>query len=443
MARPRFRTAPVTSPDTHLLLLPTSAPCVLGPTSLAAHASLFALSLPLATWRTARRLRSLSAPDPARPPGPSLTLLGCPAPHFRPPRPLVPQWCYDPFTCTQRMTSTISLVSSQIPNGGGSRWPSVLRMPGIFDYDPRRNPLAGANLVQIGYCSSDAWVGNSNPADNALNATLNAAGTYGWFFKGQRIIEATLAVLEQDFGLGSVPNSRLLFGGCSAGARGAMFNLDYVPDMVPDTVDVRGFFDSPLWVYVAPFLPSIIPLDAETKAVRHRRSRAGPARWDRRSRGCCPRGRMGPLLRPETRPPPRWAQALALYNASGRLGGQCAASNPGDNLWKCAALPRPRSPPAAAPRPGRSQSAQTAKLPQVPLRRVQAAVCPDAVPDEREPVRPLPTALQRGEHATVQRVSADVRKQLPDHREGGGDAEPGADQAGRVRGVLQASPAAG
>lgn len=178
------------------------------------------------------------------------------------------QWCYDPFTCTERMTSTISLVSSQEPNGGGSRWPSVLRLPGIFDYDPHRNPMAGANLVQVGYCSSDAWVGNVGPQDNALNATTNAAGGLGWWFKGQRIIEATLAVLNQDFGFGTLPNTRLLFGGCSAGARGAMFNLDYVANMVPAGVQVRGFLDSPLWVYEEPFLPSVIPLDVETKEVR-------------------------------------------------------------------------------------------------------------------------------------------------------------------------------
>lgn len=71
------------------------------------------------------------------------------------PRPRVAQWCYDPFTCSQRMSSTISLVSSQLPNNGGSRWPSMLRLPGIFDYDPRRNPLAGANLVQVRLSCAD------------------------------------------------------------------------------------------------------------------------------------------------------------------------------------------------------------------------------------------------------------------------------------------------
>lgn len=61
----------------------------------------------------------------------------------------------------------------------------------------------------------------------------NAAGTLGWAFKGQRILEATLAILSGDsaFGLGSVPGTRLLLGGCSSGARGALVSLDYVGEM--------------------------------------------------------------------------------------------------------------------------------------------------------------------------------------------------------------------
>lgn len=178
------------------------------------------------------------------------------------------------------MASTVALVSSQEPNNGGSRWPNMLRLQGIFDYDPNRNPMAGANLVQaracqserpvgsshqctaavetayganraqssaahdyplpqIGYCSSDAWVGDSAPDENALSATPNAAGGVGWAFKGQRIIQATLATLAQQFGLGSLPGTRLLFGGCSAGARGALFTLDYVQSMVPSGVQAR------------------------------------------------------------------------------------------------------------------------------------------------------------------------------------------------------------
>ena len=47
--------------------------------------------------------------------------------------------------------------------------------------------------------------------------------------------------------LGTAP--KVLFAGCSAGSRGAMFNLDYVQDMLPPGAPpVLGFFDSPMCV---------------------------------------------------------------------------------------------------------------------------------------------------------------------------------------------------
>lgn len=167
----------------------------------------------------------------------------------------------------ERLNSTAELTSSLV-NGTTPRWPTTLALPGIFDFDPRRNPFAGANLVHVGYCSSDGWVGDSGPAENALNATLNAAGTYGWWFKGQRIVQATMAALVSNFGLGSLPNTRLLFGGCSSGARGAMYTLDYLSSMVPAGVQVRGLLDSPMWVLVNPMLPSVVPLDEQARLAR-------------------------------------------------------------------------------------------------------------------------------------------------------------------------------
>ena len=155
--------------------------------------------------------------------------------------------CYDPLSCSERRKDLPYLTSSKFPNGD-PRWPVVVHMTGIFSFDPERNPLAGANLVQIGYCSSDAWVGNIGAQQaTTLKQTKNVAGTDGWAFQGQRIIEATLATLSTHFAFGAMPKTRLLFGGCSAGARGAMFNLDYVQDMVPQGVQVHGFLDSPLW----------------------------------------------------------------------------------------------------------------------------------------------------------------------------------------------------
>lgn len=47
-----------------------------------------------------------------------------------------------------------------------------------------------------------------------------------------------------DQGMGSTPGQRLLFGGCSAGAIGAMNALDTVAGMVPSTMRVQGLLDA-------------------------------------------------------------------------------------------------------------------------------------------------------------------------------------------------------
>ena len=66
---------------------------------------------------------------------------------------------------------------------------------------------------------------------------------------------------------------RLLLSGCSAGARGAMMNLDYVSGILTaagvaaGVVEVQGLLDSPLWVDVAPATPHIMPLVNETQAI--------------------------------------------------------------------------------------------------------------------------------------------------------------------------------
>ena len=48
---------------------------------------------------------------------------------------------------------------------------------------------------------------------------MEAAG--GYSFRGKRIAAAVVTSLMQDYGMGQAPASRLLFGGCSAGAIGA------------------------------------------------------------------------------------------------------------------------------------------------------------------------------------------------------------------------------
>ena len=157
-------------------------------------------------------------------------------------------------------------------------------MTGVFDTDPRRNPLWGANKAYVAYCSSDAWAGDAGPDGNPM----------GWQFRGQRIVNATFRTLAEQHGFGAMPHTRVIFGGCSAGSRGAMFNLDVVANtVVPKGVQVLGFLDSPLWVDVQPFDSTVMPLENETQLI------------------------------------------VPLINPTNVLDPNCVAVYPGSEMWKC------------------------------------------------------------------------------------------------------------
>lgn len=117
-------------------------------------------------------------------------------------------------------------------------WSQTTEAGGIFSRDATQNPVwATANFAYVRYCSSDAWMGD--------------ASAFSMEFRGQAIVAATIAALQANHGLGS--GARLLFGGCSAGARGAMVLLDSVAaQMAAVGVEVRGMLDSSLWLDVQP-----------------------------------------------------------------------------------------------------------------------------------------------------------------------------------------------
>ena len=104
------------------------------------------------------------------------------------------------------------------------------------------------------YCSSDLWAGD-------IPVTPNS---FGFQFRGARIVRATITSLIEDKGMGSAEGTRLLFGGCSAGAIGAMNSLDAVAAMVPSTIRVQGLLDAAALVDIAPtgwgWSPDLVPL---------------------------------------------------------------------------------------------------------------------------------------------------------------------------------------
>ncbi len=83
-----------------------------------------------------------------------------------------------------------------------------------------------------------------------------SSATFNFAFRGARIVAATLQDLVASHGLGSSPGTRLLFGGCSAGAIGAMNWLDRVPQLLGSAaaanVQLSGFLDGAALLDIPP-----------------------------------------------------------------------------------------------------------------------------------------------------------------------------------------------
>jgi len=146
------------------------------------------------------------------------------------------EWCYDEPTCRARPSQ---LSSSK-------DWSKSKSLEGLFDStDPR---LKGANLIYVPYCSSDAYIGN-------LSAERCP---FGFNFMGRAIVEAVWKEAVRR-GLGAREGTEVLYGGCSAGARGAMFNLDFVAQWLHANVGEKvsrfgGLLDSCFWIDIDPLV---------------------------------------------------------------------------------------------------------------------------------------------------------------------------------------------
>jgi hypothetical protein len=186
-------------------------------------------------------------------------------------------WCYDEASCLARPPS---LTSS-------SHWAATLSVDGLFAAtDPR---LAGAHLVYAPYCSSDAWVGGVGEADVPFKFN----------FRGRSIVDAIFADLAATRGLGAAPGTTVLYSGCSAGARGVLFNLGHVgqlmaaPPFAPNVARFGGLLDSAFWIDQQPLLPNITSFAAQAQGV------------------------------------------YSLMNVSGLLAPSCTAAFPRQEGWRC------------------------------------------------------------------------------------------------------------
>ena len=159
-------------------------------------------------------------------------------------------FCWDQSSCNMRYATHDYYMSSI-----KKPWSYDFAQGGIFATDGS-SPWGTANRVYVKYCSSDLWSGDV-PA---------SAATFGFEFRGSRIVAAVMQDLMQRHGLGSKQGTRLLFGGCSAGAIGAMNNLEAVAEAMPGNVQTWGFLDGAALLDIQPkgwkWTPELEPLQS-------------------------------------------------------------------------------------------------------------------------------------------------------------------------------------
>ena len=140
-------------------------------------------------------------------------------------------------------------------------WATQMAQYGLFNTMPSDSAWAQANRVYGKYCSSDLWSGD----------VAASSATWDFTFRGARIARAIITSLVNDYGMGSTPGQRLLFGGCSAGAIGAMNNLDAVAAMAPPGLQVQGLLDAASLIDIRPsawpFSNELLPLQTQIAAL--------------------------------------------------------------------------------------------------------------------------------------------------------------------------------
>lgn len=160
-------------------------------------------------------------------------------------------WCFNKKDCKIRCPPEYLRNNLSWPGEGlcsSKRYPQTMDMQGVLSPSHPDSVVGMANKVFVMYCSSDGHMGNSH--------------AFGLEFRGARIIEAVFQDLVQKRGMAREEGHTVILGGVSAGARGAMVNLDYVPEFVADAggttkgLQVYGLLDSPLWMDMPPMVKS-------------------------------------------------------------------------------------------------------------------------------------------------------------------------------------------
>jgi hypothetical protein len=176
-------------------------------------------------------------------------------------------WCWDESSCAGRSGNLIS----------SSDWSTTWNGEGILNASDAR--FQGANLVFAPYCSSDAWIGHkigtalpSSSSSSSSTKTTTISSPSTWHFQGHEIIKAVFASLASSHGLGSLPNTRVMYTGCSAGARGVLYNAHSIYSFLPASHScnisrVGLFIDSAMYINLEPFVSGPVSFIDQCKSI--------------------------------------------------------------------------------------------------------------------------------------------------------------------------------
>jgi hypothetical protein len=209
-------------------------------------------------------------------------------------------WWWDADSCAHGWQK-VHGTSNKFPRTMMELLPKATRFLRWGLFDMTRSPLADAHVAFVKSCSNDAFMGDRAPlmAYDPIAQPFSHRNVTAWHFRGRRIVEAVFLELRKRTGLGERMGDRVIYGGCSAGARGALATMDYFATNTQfvGQAGVLGLLDSGMWVPIAP---------------RHRTQATD---WDSFAH--------------------QMKQSMNLINATVLLGEGCRQSYPGEESWKC------------------------------------------------------------------------------------------------------------
>jgi hypothetical protein len=128
-------------------------------------------------------------------------------------------WCYSAIDCLGRSKTNL---------GSSLKWPKTYCAGGMMADDPVANPdFASFNRVVLAYCDGNSFASNrDDPVPVTTTDADGTATTSTIYWRGKRLIDATLATLVEKHGLGDA--STVLLTGASAGGLAGYLHADYV-----------------------------------------------------------------------------------------------------------------------------------------------------------------------------------------------------------------------